>query len=210
MRSDFPWITIPRERHQFLSDSAADYSLNRPSWHLRQLPNGVNTDLGKPCSSHRTHSPHQLNRQVVKEIQFGLRINDHQPVRLGHLRSDFCEVLGPRHADGDWKAKLCAHATAYGSRNLERWTEKVDTSSNVSKGFIDGNSFDERSEIIEHVDGSITQPLVILEMPPDKNQLWAKLAGPQPRHAAIDSKGLRLIRRSEHHAATDGDRFSAQ
>jgi hypothetical protein len=29
--------------------------------------------------------------------------------------------------------------------------------------------FDERSEIIEHIDRSIAQPLVILEMPADKD-----------------------------------------
>jgi hypothetical protein len=31
---------------------------------------------------------------------------------------------------------------------------------------------DERSEIIEHIDGGIAQPLVILEMPANKDQLW--------------------------------------
>ena len=68
MRLDFPWIAIPRERRQLLPGRAADYSLKRPSWHLRQLPNGVNTDLGKPCAGDGAHSPHQLDRQVVKEI----------------------------------------------------------------------------------------------------------------------------------------------
>ena len=33
---------------------------------------------------------------------------------------------------------------------------------NVSKGFVDRNPFDERSEIIEHIDGGIAQPLIIL------------------------------------------------
>ena len=42
---------------------------------------------------------------------------------------------------------------------------------NVSKGLVDGNPFDEGSEITEHLNGRITQPLVILEMPPDKDQL---------------------------------------
>jgi hypothetical protein len=42
----------------------------------------------------------------------------------------------------------------------------------VSKGFVDGNPFDKRSEIPEHVDRCIAQPLVILEMPADKDQLW--------------------------------------
>jgi hypothetical protein len=74
-------------------------------------------------------------------------------------------VLGACHPDRDWKAELCAHTTPYCSRDLSRRTEKVSAPRNVSKGFVDGNPLDERSEIIEHVDGSITQPLIILEMP---------------------------------------------
>jgi hypothetical protein len=77
MYLDFPWVTIPCERRQLLSRPAADYSLKRPSWHFRQLPNGVNTDLGESRMGNRAHSPHQLDRQVMEEIQFGLGIDDH-------------------------------------------------------------------------------------------------------------------------------------
>ena len=59
---------------------------------------------------------------------------------------------------------------------------------NVSKGFIDGNPLDKRGEIIEHIDGSIAQPLIILEMPVDKDQLWTQLTSPPSRHAAADTK----------------------
>ena len=71
----------------------------------------MDANLGQPRPRNRTHSPHQLDRQVVKEIQLGLRIDNHQPVRFGHLRGNFRQVLGARHADRDWKAKLCAHTT---------------------------------------------------------------------------------------------------
>src|SRR5216683_3917557 len=132
MRPDLPWITIPRERRQLLSGCAADYSLKRPSWHPRQLPDGVDANLGQPCPGNRAHSPHQLDRQVVKEIQLGLGIDNHQPVRFGHLRGNFREVLGACHTDRDWKAKLCAHTTTYGSRDLRRRTKKVTAPRNVS------------------------------------------------------------------------------
>ena len=59
---------------------------------------------------------------------------------------------------------------------------------NVSEGFVDRNPFDERSEITEHVDRSIAQPLVILEMPAHKDQLWTQLASPLSRHTAADTK----------------------
>src|SRR5438445_13046890 len=125
MGPDLQWITIPRERRELLSSRAADYSLKRPSRHLRQLPNSVNTDLREPRGGDRAHSPHQLDGQVVKKIQLGRGIDNHQPVRLGHLRCDFREVLGARHADRDWKAKLCPHTTTYCSRDLRRRTEEV-------------------------------------------------------------------------------------
>src|SRR5690242_8027619 len=104
MRLDFPWVAIPCERRQLLSSRAADYSLKRPSWHLRQLTNGVNTDLGESRAGDRAHSPHKLDRQV----------------RFGHLRGNFREVLGACHANRDWEAELCAQTTTYFSRDLRR------------------------------------------------------------------------------------------
>src|SRR5215467_3831788 len=119
-------------------------------------------------------------------------------------------MLGACHADRDWKAKLRAHTMTYCSRDLRRRTEEVGASRNVSNGLVDGNPFDERSEIIKHIDGSIAQPLVILEMPADKDQLRTQLTSPASRHTATDSKRLGLVRGGENHAAADGDRFSAQ
>jgi hypothetical protein len=34
-------------------------------------------------------------------------IDNHQSVGLGHLRGNFCQVLGARHADRDGKANFC-------------------------------------------------------------------------------------------------------
>src|SRR5258708_40094888 len=101
----------------------------------------MDANLVQPRASNRAHSPHQLDRQVVKEIQLGLGIDDHQPIRFGHLRGNFREVLGACHPDRDWKAKLCAHTTTYCSRDLRRRTEKVGAPRNVSKGLVDGNAF---------------------------------------------------------------------
>src|SRR5262245_19106431 len=148
----------------------------------------MDTNLGQPFPGNRAHSPHQLDRQVVKKIKLGLGIDNHQPVRFGHLRGNFREVLGACHADRDWKAKLCAHTTTYCTRDLRRRTEKVGAPRNVSKGLVDGNPLDERSKIIEHIDGSIAQPLVIVEMSADKDQLWIQFTSAPSRHTATDSK----------------------
>src|SRR5262245_11308893 len=148
----------------------------------------MDANLGQPRASDWAHSPHQLDRQVMKKIQLSLGIDGHQPVRLGHLRGNFREVLGACHADRDWKAKLLAHTTTYCSRNLRRRTEQVGASGDVSKGLVDGNPLDERCEIVEHIDGSVAQPLIVLEMPADKDQLWAQLTRTPSGHAAADPK----------------------
>src|SRR5271166_6843834 len=148
----------------------------------------MDANLGQPRPSNRAHSPHQLDREVVKEIQLGLGIDNHQPVRLGHLRGNFREVLGACHAYRDWETELCAHTTTYCSRDLSRRTEKVGASRNVSKGLVDGNPLDERGVVVEHVDRGIAQPLIICEMAADKDQFWAQITRPPSRHAATDSK----------------------
>src|SRR5262249_4524594 len=63
----------------------------------------MDANLDQPRASHRPHSPHQLDRQVVKEIQLRLGIDNHQPVRFGRLRGNFREMLGACHADRDGK-----------------------------------------------------------------------------------------------------------
>jgi hypothetical protein len=40
---------------------------------------------------------------------------------------------------------------------------------NVGKGLVDGNPLDEGREIVDHLDGGIAQPLVVLEMAADKS-----------------------------------------
>src|SRR5262249_27140716 len=148
----------------------------------------MDANLGQPRASHRPHSPYQLDRQVVKEIQLRLGIDNHQPVRFGHLRGNFREMLGACHADRDWKAKLRAHTMTYCSLDLRRRTEKADASRNDSKARVEENPYDKRSEIIKHIEGSITHRLVILEMPADKDQLRTQLTSPASRHTATDTK----------------------
>jgi hypothetical protein len=171
MSPDLSRITVPCERRQLLAYRAPDYWFKRPSWQVGQLAYCVNADVGQPRPRSRPHSPHQLDWQAVKEVQLLLGIDHHEPVGLGHLRGNFREVLGARYANRDWEAQLCAHTTADGCRDLRRRTEKVSTSRNVSESLIDGNSLDPRREIIEHIDGSIAEPLVFLEVPADKARI---------------------------------------
>src|ERR1700730_5640634 len=88
MSLDLPWIAIPRQRREFLSCRGTEQPLER-SYPL----------LGQPCPGDKSDSPHQLDWQVVKELQLGVGIDNHEPVGLGHLRSDFCQMLGSRYTD---------------------------------------------------------------------------------------------------------------
>ena len=102
MRLDLPRIAIPGQSRQLISCRGTEQSPERASRHLRKLPNGMDTDLGQPRLGDRAHSPHQLDTQVMKEIQLAVGVDKHQPVGLGHLRGNFSQVLGARHADRNW------------------------------------------------------------------------------------------------------------
>jgi hypothetical protein len=47
----------------------------------------------------------------------------------------------------------------------------VGATRDIGKGPFDGNSLDEGREIIEHLNDGIAQPLVVLEMATDKDQV---------------------------------------
>src|SRR5947209_12708518 len=119
-------------------------------------------------------------------------IDNPQPDGPSHLRGKLRQVLGARHADRDWKAKLVAHTTPDCACNFGRRTEEMGAARHVGKGLIDGDSLDEGREIMEHIDGGIAQPLVVLEMATDKDQLRTEFACPPSRHAAADSEGPRF------------------
>jgi hypothetical protein len=98
-------------------------------------------------------------------------------------------MLGARHADRNWKAKLRPHTVPNRACNFSRRTEQMGAASNVRKGLVDGNPLHEWREIIEHIDGRISQPLVVLEMAANEDQVRTKLTRPSSRHAATDAKG---------------------
>jgi hypothetical protein len=53
--------------------------------------------LAQPCPRGRTHSPHQLDRQVVNELQLGVGINNHEPVGLGLARQSLPDAWCALH-----------------------------------------------------------------------------------------------------------------
>jgi hypothetical protein len=64
-------------------------------------------------------------------------------VGLGHLRGNFREMLGARHADRNRKAKLRLYAVPDCSRNFRRRTEEMGAARDVGKGLVDGNPLEE-------------------------------------------------------------------
>src|SRR5215469_8118532 len=81
---------------------------------------------------------------------------------------------------------------------------------NVGEGLIDGDPLNEWRKIINYLDGRIAQPLVVLEMAANKNELRAELARPSTWHTPADPIGPGFVRSSEHDSATDSDRPAAQ
>ena len=64
--------------------------------------------------------------------------------------------------------------------NLGRRTEQVCAARDIGKGLVDGDPLDQRGEIVEDVDGGVAEPLVVLEMAADENQLRTNLARSPP------------------------------
>jgi hypothetical protein len=80
----------------------------------------------------------------------------------------------------------------------------------VGKSLVDRNPLDERRVITQHLDGGVTQPLVLREMAADKSQLRTELARPPSGHTATDTKGLGFVGSGKHNPATHGNRPAAQ
>ena len=95
-------------------------------------------------------------------------------------------------------------------RDLGRRTEQMRAARDVGEGLVDGDPLDQRREIAEHLDRGVAEPLVLLEMAADEDQLRTELARPPSRHAAAHAEGLGLVGRGEHDAAADRDRLAAQ
>ena len=80
----------------------------------------------------------------------------------------------------------------------------------IGERLVDRYPLDQRREVVEHVDRRIAQPLILLEMTADENELRAELPRLPARHAAAHAERLGLIGGGKHHAAADRDRLAAQ
>src|SRR5438105_8972124 len=80
----------------------------------------------------------------------------------------------------------------------------------VSEGLVDGDALDGRREIAHDSDGGVTEPLVVVEMSADKQEVGTELPCAPSRHAASYAEGPRLVGGREHDAAADRNRLAAQ
>ncbi len=81
---------------------------------------------------------------------------------------------------------------------------------NVGECLVDGDALDGRREIAQDGDGGIAEPLVLVEMSADENEVGTELPRAPSRHAASNAEGPRFIRSREYDAAADRDRLAAQ
>ena len=170
----------------------------------------LHPDLGEPRPGDRADAPHQIDRQIVKECELGLGIDDDQPVWLGDLRGDLRQVLGARHAHRDRQSEFRSYALPYRPGDLRRRAEEVRAARHVGERLVDGDPLDQRCEVAHHLDGGVAEPLVFLEVTADENEVGAKLARPPARHPAAHPECLRFIGGGENDAATDGDGLATQ
>ena len=75
-RLDLPRIAVPRECRQLPSRRVPEQSLHGLRRALSQLTDGGDADLGEPRLGGGAHAPHQCDGQRVKELEFGVWIDD--------------------------------------------------------------------------------------------------------------------------------------
>jgi hypothetical protein len=75
---------------------------------------------------------------------------------------------------------------------------------------IDGDALDERREVAQDPNGGIAQPLIVLEMAANKNELRTEFARLPARHPPANPEGLRFVRSGKHNPAANRNRLPAQ
>src|SRR5688572_4394927 len=80
----------------------------------------------------------------------------------------------------------------------------------VGEGLVDGDALDGRREIAQDSNGGVAEPLVFVEMSPDKHEVGTELPRAPSRHAASYAEGPRFVRGRENDAAADRNRLAAQ
>ena len=174
------------------------------------MADAVDAALGERLPSDRTDAPHEADGQRVEERPLVGRLDHDQPVRFGHLRRDLGEVLGARRADRDRQPDLVAHPGSDPPPDDIGLAEQAHGPGDVEEGFVDRDPLDEWREVVEHRHDLVAQPLVLREVAADEREVGAQLLGPPTRHPSLHSEFLGLVRRRQHHAASDGDRPAAQ
>ena len=80
----------------------------------------------------------------------------------------------------------------------------------VGKGLVDRNALHRRGEVAQHVDGGVTQPLILPKMAGNEGKIRTKIAGAATRHAAANPECLGLVGCGKNDPAPDGHRLAAQ
>ena len=165
-------------RRQLLAGGAAEHPLDRPPGVLRQLSDRGDAARRKPRAGDRPDAPHQVDRQIMQEGDLAGGVDHHQPVGLGDLGGDLCQMLGARDADRDRQADLRRAPGAGSRRDLGRRSEQMRAPGDVRERLIDRNPLDQRREVAQHLDGGVAQPPVLLEMAIDEDAIAGKARAP--------------------------------
>ena len=207
MGPDGARIAVPGEGGQPLARGTAEKPGNRAGGALRQVADGSDAAFGesRPGSPGRrpTSSP-PANHGGRRARSPGRRRPARRAWRPGRRswRGAWCGRRRWR-----WEGPV-RRARAGGSPRRSRLACRRGGCSlrNVGESLVDRDPLDQRREVAQYPDRGVAEPLVLLEVPADEDQVGAKRSRPPSRHAAVDAEGLRFVRRREHHAAPYRDR----
>src|SRR5262249_24018249 len=130
---DFPRVAVPGQRCKLLSNRTTDHPFERPSRHLGQLADGMDTHLGQARLGGRTHSPYQLAWHNVTEISLWLAFDQHLAARIRQSRDNLQKMLVAVHGNRDLKTNLVSHTAPFRACNLGRPTEKMGAARDIGE-----------------------------------------------------------------------------
>ncbi len=155
-------------------------------------------------------APQPLDGQRMKERELLFGRNHEKPVGLGDAACDLREELGAGDANGDRKADALEDPGAKADCDLGRRSRQPAEATDVEKGLVDRDAFDERRRVVEHLEHGLAGFGVRVHAGRDHDRLRAEEARLPSAHRRVHAERLRLVARREHDAPAHDHRTALQ
>ena len=203
-------VAIVRQRVQVPSRSLSHHRHQHSFGQRCDLADRVDPPRVQLLRGLRPDAPEPVDRQRVQEVELTRGRHDDQPVGLADRARDLGQELGASDADRDRESDPFPNHAAQLARDLHRRTRHLPQPADVEERFVDGDAFDERSRVLEHVEDGPARFLVRADPGRNDDRVRAQPSCQSAAHGTAHATRPRLVARAHHHAAADDHRPPAQ